>query len=108
MMYVCLIADTPSPLSAAGADIKELQMLDFAKAYAINFLQPLNRGLAAVRKPVIAAVNGFAVSPPTENIERSLIRSKLGGGCELAMMCDIIYCGQCTSNTNPKAFIKYD
>jgi enoyl-CoA hydratase/carnithine racemase len=48
--------------SSAGADIKELQLLDFAKAYAINFLQPLNRGVAAVRKPVIAAVNGFAVS----------------------------------------------
>jgi enoyl-CoA hydratase/carnithine racemase len=45
----------------AGADIKELQLLDFAKAYAINFLQPLNRGVGAVRKPVIAAVNGFAV-----------------------------------------------
>lgn len=70
----------------AGADIKELQLLDYAKAYAINFLQPLNRGIAAVRKPVIAAVNGFA----------------LGGGCELAMMCDIIYCGESASFGQPE------
>jgi len=70
----------------AGADIKELALLDFAKAYAINFLQPLNRGVAAVRKPVIAAVNGFA----------------LGGGCELAMMCDIIYCGESAQFGQPE------
>jgi len=70
----------------AGADIKELQLLDYAKAYAINFLQPLNRGVAAVRKPVIAAVNGFA----------------LGGGCELAMMCDIIYCGESAQFGQPE------
>ncbi|ODA92968.1 enoyl-CoA hydratase [Mesorhizobium sp. SEMIA 3007] len=58
---------------AAGADIKEMQAISFADAY----LQDLFVGweeLTRVRKPVIAAVAGYA----------------LGGGCELAMMCDFI------------------
>ncbi|XP_064600534.1 enoyl-CoA hydratase, mitochondrial-like [Liolophura sinensis] len=61
---------------AAGADIKEMQDKGFTDVYKGNFLSHWTR-VAECKKPVIAAVNGFA----------------LGGGCELAMMCDIIYAG---------------
>ncbi|KAL2834426.1 ClpP/crotonase-like domain-containing protein [Aspergillus cavernicola] len=61
---------------AAGADIKEMAPLSFSSAYTTNFIAPWSHLAATIRKPVIAAVSGYA----------------LGGGCELALMCDIIYC----------------
>ncbi|XP_061391799.1 probable enoyl-CoA hydratase, mitochondrial [Musca vetustissima] len=61
---------------AAGADIKEMQPNTYSHCIMGNFLNDWTR-VAKCQKPIIAAVNGYA----------------LGGGCELAMMCDIIYAG---------------
>ncbi|KFP29573.1 hypothetical protein N325_11624, partial [Colius striatus] len=62
---------------AAGADIKEMQNKTFQESYSSGFLAGWDK-VSTVRKPIIAQVHGYA----------------LGGGCELAMMCDIIYAGE--------------
>ena len=61
---------------AAGADIKEMAPLTFSKAYTQSFIESWSQLTTQVKKPIIAAVSGHA----------------LGGGCELAMMADILYC----------------
>src|SRR5918997_502617 len=59
---------------AAGADIKEMQSRTFPAVYLDDFIGKRWEAVTEVQKPVIAAVAGYA----------------LGGGCELAMMCDVI------------------
>ncbi|MEL6476016.1 MAG: enoyl-CoA hydratase [Pseudomonadota bacterium] len=59
---------------AAGADIKEMQPKSFCDVYGEDFITAHWEVVTRIRKPVIAAVAGYA----------------LGGGCELAMMCDFI------------------
>ncbi|KAI2466035.1 ClpP/crotonase [Annulohypoxylon bovei var. microspora] len=61
---------------AAGADIKEMAPLTFSAAYKTSFIESWSQLTTRVKKPIIAAVSGHA----------------LGGGCELAMMADILYC----------------
>jgi enoyl-CoA hydratase len=70
---------------AAGADIKEMQAKSYVEMYLGDFFAGWER-VAATRKPVIAAVAGFA----------------LGGGCELAMMCDFIIAAETAKFGQPE------
>ena len=69
----CIVITGSEKAFAAGADIKEMQPKTYMSAFKEDFITKWYR-VANARKPIVAAVAGFA----------------LGGGCELAMMCDII------------------
>jgi enoyl-CoA hydratase len=70
---------------AAGADIKEMRSKSYMDAYLEDFLTSWE-GVSRLRKPIIAAVAGFA----------------LGGGCELAMMCDFILAAETAKFGQPE------
>ncbi len=70
----CIVVTGSEKAFAAGADIKEMAERDFIDVYIADFITKGWERLSTVRKPVIAAVAGYA----------------LGGGCEIAMMCDFI------------------
>jgi enoyl-CoA hydratase len=69
----CIVITGNEKAFAAGADIKEVQAKTYTSAFKEDFITRWYR-VANMRKPIVAAVAGFA----------------LGGGCELAMMCDIV------------------
>jgi len=70
----CVVLTGSDRAFAAGADIKEMAPQSYMDMYKSNFFAAANDRIANVRKPIVAAVAGWA----------------LGGGCELAMLCDFI------------------
>ncbi len=70
----CVVITGSEKAFAAGADIKEMSAKTFVEVFSEDFFGPVNDSFRRARKPIIAAVSGYV----------------LGGGCELAMMCDFI------------------
>lgn len=70
----CMVITGSEKAFAAGADIKEMQSKSYMDAYLDDFITVTWEHISKIRKPIIAAVSGYA----------------LGGGCEIAMMCDFI------------------
>ena len=70
----CLVLTGSEKAFAAGADIREMASKTYAEMFTEDYFATISRRLEQFRKPIIAAVAGYA----------------LGGGCELAMLCDFI------------------
>jgi enoyl-CoA hydratase len=70
----CIVVTGSEKAFAAGADIKEMSEMDFGDVFSVNLFADASDRIARIRKPIIAAVAGYA----------------LGGGCELAMAFDFI------------------
>lgn len=82
----CIVLTGSEKAFAAGADIKEMKDRSFMDVYLSDFITKGWERVASCRKPVIAAVAGFA----------------LGGGCEVAMMCDIIIAAETAKFGQPE------
>lgn len=74
----CIVVTGTERAFAAGADIAYMKDFGYMDTYKSDFLSNCWERIRTARKPVIAAVSGYA----------------LGGGCELAMMCDMIYAAE--------------
>ncbi|OWY00166.1 enoyl-CoA hydratase [Thioclava sp. IC9] len=74
----CIVITGSEKAFAAGADIKEMSEKSFVDMFTSDFFGKEADAINRIRKPIIAAVAGYA----------------LGGGCELAMMCDFIICAE--------------
>jgi enoyl-CoA hydratase len=83
----CMIVTGSEKAFAAGADISAMAKYSFADVYKNDFITRNWETIRSIRKPVIAAVAGFA----------------LGGGCELAMMCDFIIAADNAKFGQPRA-----
>ena len=82
----CLVITGSEKAFAAGADIKEMSSKSYPDMFKSDFFAGEAEAVARCRKPVIAAVSGFA----------------LGGGCELAMMCDFIIASETAKFGQPE------
>ena len=70
----CIVLTGSEKAFAAGADVKEMSEKTFTDVFFDDLFGPETEAISRIRKPIIAAVSGYC----------------LGGGCELAMMCDFI------------------
>ena len=82
----CIVLTGSEKAFAAGADIKEMRDKTYMEAYLEDFITEGWERLSHTRKPVIAAVGGYA----------------LGGGCEIAMMCDMIIAAETAKFGQPE------
>src|SRR6201985_1092001 len=82
----CIVVTGSEKAFAPGSDIKEMQPKAFIDMFASDFTQIGGDRVATCTKPTIAAVSGYA----------------LGGGCELAMMCDIMICSDTAKFGQPE------
>ncbi len=82
----CIVLTGSEKAFAAGADIKMMSSKSFVDAFGEDLFTDATDKITAVRKPIIAAVSGYA----------------LGGGCELAMMCDFIICSDTAKFGQPE------